>query len=194
MKKFAGFLSVAVLSFTVVGCSDTMSPAAPSPAASVTQEARGGIPNENSRAALPTIAAIAVGNPDFSTLVAALDKAGLVETFSGKQQFTVFAPTNAAFDAAAAAFGYADGPALINALDVDTLTAILQYHVTRGDRNAKSVVSAGQVPMLDGNFAQVTVEDGAAFIDGAPIVLTDFLASNGIVHVIGGVMLPPSGK
>jgi uncharacterized surface protein with fasciclin (FAS1) repeats len=196
MKKFAGFLSVAVLSFTVVGCSDTMSPAAPSAAASMTEEARGGIPNENSRAALPTIAAIAVGNSDFSTLVAALSKAGLVETFSGKQQFTVFAPTNAAFDAAAVAILGAGktGMDLINALDVATLTAILKYHVAQGDRNAQSVLSSGQVRMLDGNFAPVTVQDGSAFIAGAPIVLTDFLASNGIVHVIGGVMLPPSGK
>jgi uncharacterized surface protein with fasciclin (FAS1) repeats len=196
MKKYAGFLSVAVLSFTVVGCSDTMSPAAPSPAASVTEEARGGIPNENSRAALPTIAAIAVGNADFSTLVAALSKAGLVETFSGKQQFTVFAPTNAAFDAAAEALlGPGNtGLDLINALDVETLTAILKYHVTQGDRNAQAVLSSGQVRMLDGNVAQVTIQDGSAFIAGAPIVLTDVLASNGIVHVIGAVMLPPSGK
>jgi uncharacterized surface protein with fasciclin (FAS1) repeats len=196
MKKFAGFLSVAVLSFTVVGCSDTMSPAAPSAASSVTEEARGGIPNENSRAALPTIAAIAVGNPDFSTLVAALSKAGLVETFSGKQQFTVFAPTNAAFDAAAAALlgPGKSGMDLINGLDVASLTAILKYHVAQGDRNAQAVLSSGQVRMLDGNFAQVTVQDDLAYIAGAQIILPDFLASNGIVHIIGGVMLPPPGK
>jgi transforming growth factor-beta-induced protein len=79
-------------------------------------------------------------------------------------------------------------------LDVDTLTAILKYHVTQGDRNAQAVLSSGQVRMLDGNFAQVTVQDDLAYIAGAQIILPDFLASNGIVHIIGGVMLPPPGK
>jgi uncharacterized surface protein with fasciclin (FAS1) repeats len=143
------------------------------------------------RNALPTITAIAAGNADFSTLVAALAKAGLVEFFDTQRQFTVFAPTNAAFDAAAAAFGLADGPALVAALDVQTLTAVLTYHVTRGDRNATSVLASGSLVMLDGNRADVSAAGGAATIAGAPILATDIRASNGIVHVIGGVMLPP---
>jgi uncharacterized surface protein with fasciclin (FAS1) repeats len=195
MKKYAGFLSVAVLSFTVVGCSDSMSPAAPSTPSS-TEEARAGSPNANSRAALPTIAAIAVGNDDFSTLVAALTKAGLVETFSGSRQFTVFAPTNAAFDAAAELLlgPGKTGIELIEALDVETLTAVLKYHVTVGDRNSQAVVSSCQVRMLDGNLAPVTVQEDGAYIAGAKILIPDFLASNGIIHVIGSVMLPPAAK
>ena len=191
MKKSIGFLSAVVLSVAAVGCSDSMSPAAPS-AASMTEEAKAASPaNVNSRAAQPTIAAIAVGNPSFSTLVLALQKAGLVETFAGTDQYTVFAPTNAAFDAAASALGFAGGPQLIAALTKEQLTTVLLYHVAKGDRRAQGVVSSGQVLMLDGNRASVTVEGQTAKIDGATIEATDIVASNGIVHVIGGVLLPP---
>jgi uncharacterized surface protein with fasciclin (FAS1) repeats len=200
MKTVTGFLTMAVLAVSVVGCSGSMSPAAPSAMStsaattgSLSYAAKGG------RAALPTIVGIATAPENigtFSTLVAALQKAGLVDTFNGSQQFTVFAPTNDAFDAAAAALlgPGKTGLDLVNALDVATLTAVLKYHVAQGDRTAQAVLSSGQVRMLDGNFAPVTVEGAGAFIAGAKIIKTDITASNGIIHVIGGVMLPPSGK
>jgi uncharacterized surface protein with fasciclin (FAS1) repeats len=200
MKTVTGFLAVAVLAVSVVGCSDSTSPAAPSAMStsaatmgSSSDAAKGG------RAALPTIVGIATAPENigtFSTLVAALQKAGLVDTFNGSQQFTVFAPTNDAFDAAAAALLGAGktGMDLVNGLDVATLTAVLKYHVAQGDRTAQAVLSSGQVRMIDGNFAPVTVANGEAFIAGAKILKTDITASNGIIHVIGGVMLPPSGK
>jgi uncharacterized surface protein with fasciclin (FAS1) repeats len=144
------------------------------------------------RAALPTIAGVAVGNADFSTLVAALVKADLVATFDGAVHYTVFAPTNAAFDRAAKAFGLASGPALVDALDVPTLVSVLTYHVTPGDRNATSVVAAGSLRMLDGNTATVTVASGGARIENAAILATDIRASNGLVHVIDEVLLPPA--
>jgi uncharacterized surface protein with fasciclin (FAS1) repeats len=145
---------------------------------------------ENGRESQPTIAAIAAGNPDFSTLVAALQKAGLVETFNGKGEFTVFAPTNAAFDEAAKLLHYRNGAELVAKLDVKTLTAVLTYHVFAGDLYAQNVVSADQLKMLDGNLADVGVRNGEAFIDDAKILKTDIVASNGIIHVLGGVMLP----
>jgi uncharacterized surface protein with fasciclin (FAS1) repeats len=109
----------------------------------------------------------------------------------------VFAPTNDAFDAAAKALLKSDtatGPELIEALDVATLTAVLQFHVTVGDRTAQSLLSSGQVQMLDGNRASVTANEFGAFIAGAKILATDIQASNGIVHVIDSVLLPPSGE
>ena len=193
MKKFTGFAAMSVLAFTVVGCSDTMSPAAPS-AASVTEEARGNSANSSGRASLPTIAGTAVAAaPEFTTLVEALKKAGLVDTFNGQQQYTVFAPTNAAFDAAAAALLGAGktGMDLVNALPVDRLTQVLVYHVAQGDRRAQGVVSSGQVKMLDGNFAPITSAEGKFYIAGAEILQTDIIASNGIIHAIGFVMVPP---
>jgi uncharacterized surface protein with fasciclin (FAS1) repeats len=189
MKKLAGFAAMAVLAFTVVGCSDSMSPASPSPASGPTST---GSPTGGTT--LPTIAGVATGNADFSTLVSALSKAGLVSTFSGAGSFTVFAPTNAAFDAAAAALLGAgkNGQDLVNALDVATLTAVLKYHVVGDARNAQAVLSTPQIVMLDGNTAAIAQRSGRAYINSAQIVTTDIQASNGIVHVIDAVILPPS--
>ena len=194
MKKFGGFAAMAVLAFTVVGCSDSMSPAAPTSAAPDSGISSGSGEAKGGRAALPTIAGTAVASaPEFTTLVAALSKAGLVDTFNGKDQYTVFAPTNAAFDALALAVlgSGKTGIDLVNALSVEKLTQVLVYHVAQGDRRAQGVVSSGQVKMLDGNFAPVTSADGKFYIAGAQILDTDLIASNGIIHVIGSVMVPP---
>jgi uncharacterized surface protein with fasciclin (FAS1) repeats len=136
-----------------------------------------------------TIAAVASGNPDFSTLVAALDAAGLVETFNGKKHYTVFAPTNAAFDKALGDLGITAEQLLA---DTELLTSILLFHVTNGDRKAQSVVSAKKIKMLDGNDAMIMVKEDGAYINNAKIVTTDIMASNGIIHVIDYVLLPPS--
>jgi len=190
MKKFAGFITMGVLAVTVVGCSDSALPASPSPV-STAPPATG-----SSGVAAPSqsIAAIAAGNPAFSTLVSALQKAGLVETFNGSGSFTVFAPTNAAFDAAAASLLGAgkSGADLVSALDVATLTSVLKYHVTAGARNAQAVLASADLGMLDGNTARVSLQGGDASIAGARIQQTDIQATNGIIHVLGGVMLPPA--
>jgi len=175
MKSLAAAI-LAAATLVVAACSSSSSPTAPSQGPTT----------------LPTIAGVASENPAFSTLVAALSKAGLVGTFDGTQRFTVFAPTNDAFDAAAQAFALADGPALVAALDVDSLTAVLTYHVTAGDRNAANVLASGSVQMLDGNTAMVSTVNGAAKIDNATIVSTDIKASNGLIHVIDAVLLPPA--
>jgi uncharacterized surface protein with fasciclin (FAS1) repeats len=192
VKKSIGFLSAVVLSVSVVGCSDSMSPAAPSELSS-TEAAKSSSATSNGRASLPTIAGTAVAAGSFNTLVAALSKAGLVDTFNGTQQYTVFAPTDQAFDAAAAALlgPGKTGMDLVNALSVQKLTQVLVYHVAQGDRRAQGVLASGQVKMLDGNFAPITAEDGTPKIAGAPIVATDIVASNGIIHVLGFVMVPP---
>ena len=183
MKKLAGLVAMAVLAFTVVGCSDSESPAAPSP---ITPPAGG--------SSLPTIAGVATSNANFTTLVSALSKAGLVSTFSGAGSFTVFAPTNAAFDAAAASLigPGKTGPDLVNALDVATLTAVLKYHVVGDARNAQAVLASSPIVMLDGNAAAIALKSGSPYIQNAKITSTDIQASNGIVHVIDAVILPPS--
>jgi uncharacterized surface protein with fasciclin (FAS1) repeats len=172
-------LALTVLATATIGgaaCSSDSSPMAPT----------------TTPVSLPTIAGVAASDPSFSTLVAALSKAGLVSTFDGTQIFTVFAPTNDAFDGAARAFGFADGPALVAALDVNSLTAILTYHVSAGARNAAVVLSSGSVQMLDGNTVVIATVNGAAKIDNATIVATDIKASNGLIHVIDAVLLPPA--
>jgi uncharacterized surface protein with fasciclin (FAS1) repeats len=168
---------------TTSACSD--SPATPS-----------GIPNESPLATgtVPTIAEVATSRPEFTTLVAALQRANLVTPFTGSDQYTVFAPTNSAFDAAAVALlgPGKTGLDLVNGLPVNTLTSVLLYHASAGAQNAAAVLGGGGVVMLDGNRAAVTVVGGAAKIEGATIIATDVRARNGIVHIIDAVLLPPS--
>jgi uncharacterized surface protein with fasciclin (FAS1) repeats len=132
-----------------------------------------------------TIYEIASSNDDFEILVAALDETGLDAVLnSNDDQYTVFAPTDEAFEALLDELGITAG----DLLDNPNLGDILLYHVTEGRRYASSVVRAPEVEMLNGGTVAV---DGTELNDGqAEIVATDIEASNGVVHVIDGVLLP----
>jgi uncharacterized surface protein with fasciclin (FAS1) repeats len=132
-----------------------------------------------------TVVDIAAGSPDHTTLVAAVKAAGLVETLSGKGPFTVFAPTNAAFAKLPA--GTVED--LLKPENKAKLTAVLTYHVVPGKVLAADV-KPGAVPTVNGKSATVSVKDGAPYIDGAKIIATDLVGSNGVVHVIDAVILP----
>lgn len=121
---------------------------------------------------------------EFSTLIAAVVAADLVGTLDGNRQFTVFAPTDAAF----AKLGL--NASNIGTLDKATLTNILLYHVAPGERFAADVVSSSKIRMLNKSFAAVEVNDMGAFIDGAKIILTDVDVDNGVIHVVDSVLLP----
>jgi uncharacterized surface protein with fasciclin (FAS1) repeats len=134
-----------------------------------------------------TIVDIAAGNPDFSTLVAAVTAAGLVETLSGEGPFTVFAPTNEAFAALPA--GLVDK--LLLPENKDVLTQILTYHVVSG-KVMSTDVAAGDVPSVEGSPIAVTVDGGTVKLNGsATVTAVDIEASNGVIHVIDAVILPP---
>jgi uncharacterized surface protein with fasciclin (FAS1) repeats len=132
----------------------------------------------------PSITAIAAADPQFSTLVAALTAADLATTLDGPGPFTVFAPTDSAFDALPA--GTVD--ALL--ADIPELTDILLYHVAGERLTAEDVVGSSSVTTLQGSDAAVMVDGSGAFIDGAQIVVTDIPAENGTIHIIDAVMLP----
>lgn len=133
-----------------------------------------------------TIADIAAGNPDFSTLVTALDAAGLVETLAGDGTFTVFAPTNDAFDALP--LGTLD----MLLADIPTLTEVLTYHVLPGSVIEDGFVFLQNRATVQGAPLSVSRKDGAFFVnDTVKIVTTDIGASNGVIHVVDAVMLPP---
>ena len=143
-------------------------------------------------AATQNIVQIASGNSDFSTLVAAVKAAGLVDTLSGAGPFTVFAPTNEAFAALPA--GTLDS--LLKPENKGTLTSILTYHVVSGSVFAKNV-TAGSVMTVNGAKFTISIDNGSVFItDGkgnkAKIVKTDIAATNGVIHVIDAVLLPAS--
>jgi len=132
-----------------------------------------------------TVVEIAVGADDFSTLVAAVKAAGLAEALSGEGPFTVFAPTNAAFEK------LPDGTVatLLKPENKDKLAAILKYHVVAGKVMAADV-KPGEVETLNGDKFTVAVKDGKVMVDEATVVKTDIVGSNGVIHVIDSVILP----
>ncbi|MBX3273206.1 MAG: fasciclin domain-containing protein [Sandaracinaceae bacterium] len=138
-----------------------------------------------------TIVDVAVGNPDFSLLVAAVTRAGLVETLSGAGPFTVFAPNDAAF----AASGITR--AMVDAMPIADLAQILTYHVIAA-RVPSSAVAAGPVDtvadlsLIVGTTGGVTLNGGNAVTGGANVIAVDVAASNGVIHVIDRVLLPPT--
>jgi uncharacterized surface protein with fasciclin (FAS1) repeats len=137
-----------------------------------------------------TIVEIAAGNPDFSTLVAAVEAAGLAETLSGEGPYTVFAPTNEAF----AAIPAETLQSLLEPANQETLSQILTYHVVAGEVMAADV-APGEVETVEGTPFTIEVEGSDVFIvDGqggrAQIVTTDIVASNGVIHVIDAVLIP----
>lgn len=145
--------------------------------------------NAADEAGAKDIVAIAAGNDDFSTLVTAVKAAGLVETLQGDGPFTVFAPTNEAFDK------LPDGTveALLKPENKDKLTAVLTYHVVPAKVMAADV-SPGDVKTVNGESATIAVEDGTVTIDSAEVIKTDIEASNGVIHVIDSVILPDAAK
>ena len=132
------------------------------------------------------IVAVASGNPDFSTLVAALSAAGLVETLQGEGPFTVFAPTDAAF--AALPEGLLEK--LLLPENIAALTAILTHHVVSG-KVMSTDVTAGDVATVEGSTIAITTDMGV-MVNGANVVAVDVAASNGVIHVIDAVIVPPT--
>jgi uncharacterized surface protein with fasciclin (FAS1) repeats len=124
----------------------------------------------------------------FDTLIELVVKLDLADDLSQRGKLTVFAPTDAAFAATFAALGVANVDEAIAALGKPALTDIVLYHVARGERDASEVLSSSKIRMLNGDFAKVNA--GAGTIDGAPIIVTNVYASNGIIHAVGGVLLP----
>ena len=142
-------------------------------------------PTTEAPAEAQDIVAIASGNEDFTTLVAAVAAAGLVEVLQGEGPFTVFAPTNDAFAALPA--GLVDK--LLLEENKDVLVKILTYHVVSGAVLAADV-TAGEVPSVEGQNITVTTE-GGVMVNNAKVIATDIIASNGVIHVIDAVILPP---
>lgn len=134
----------------------------------------------------PSIVEIAVGNDDFSTLVAALKAAGLVDVLSGEGPFTVFAPTNAAFDK----LPEGTVESLLKPENKQKLTDVLTYHVVSGKVYASDVVELSEATTVQGSMVDITVTDDGVMVDNANVVATDIEASNGVIHVIDSVILP----
>jgi transforming growth factor-beta-induced protein len=131
-----------------------------------------------------TIVDVARDAGSFSTLLAALNAAGLTSALEGDGPFTVFAPTDDAFAAI-------DSEVLADLIaDTELLTAVLTYHVVPGLLPASSVVGLASAPTLNGKDLSISVQGGTVQVDDATVTATDIQASNGIIHVIDKVILP----
>merc|ERR1712087_309723 len=136
---------------------------------------------------LKDIITVAEESGIFTTLIAASEAADLVDTLSGDGPFTLFAPTDDVFAALP--------PDLVTCLmlpeNVDVLAKILAYHVAEGTVLSTDLVNGMEIPTLEGGSITITIEDdGTVKIDGAKVTLADNYASNGVVHVIDGVLVP----
>jgi transforming growth factor-beta-induced protein len=138
------------------------------------------------QAAEKDIVDTAVGAGDFTTLVAAVKAAGLVETLKSEGPFTVFAPTDAAF----AKLPAGTVESLLKPENKEKLVAILTYHVVPGKVMAADVVKLTEAKTVQGKSATVKVDGGTVMIDGAKVVKTDIPCTNGVIHVIDAVILP----
>ena len=129
---------------------------------------------------------VAIGSKDHTTLVTAVKAAELVDALSNAGPFTVFAPTNAAFDALPA--GTVDD--LLKPENKDKLTTILQYHVYVGSLSTDALQDGQSLGMVDGGNIAISKKDGKTIVNGNSEVLASVPASNGIVHVVSTVLLP----
>ncbi|MEQ9462435.1 MAG: fasciclin domain-containing protein [Haliea sp.] len=134
----------------------------------------------------PNIVEVAAGNDDFSTLVAAIQAAGLAEVLAGEGPFTVFAPTNAAFAKLPA--GTLD--TLLDPANKQQLVDILTYHVVAGKVYASDVVKLTTATTVNGADVSVKTSETGVQINSANVITTDIKAGNGVIHVIDTVILP----
>ncbi|MCC4818570.1 fasciclin [Vibrio lentus] len=129
---------------------------------------------------------VAAENGSFTTLVAAVKAAGLVDTLKGDGPFTVFAPTDEAF----AALPEGTVEMLLKPENKDKLVAILTYHVVPGKIMAAEVMKLSSAETVQGEAVMVAIDDGNVMINTAKVVIPDVKASNGVIHVIDAVLLP----
>ena len=171
-----------VTALTLSACSSSTEAEA-TPEATVSAEAT---PEATVEATSPgTVVDVAIATDGFATLVAAITAAGLGETLSGTGPFTVFAPTDDAFAALPA--GVLD--ALLLPENKDVLIKILTYHVVSGMVMAADVTD-GDVATVEGQTVALSTADGVT-VNGAKVIIADVAASNGVIHAIDQVILPP---
>lgn len=131
-----------------------------------------------------TIVDVAVADGRFTTLVTALEATGLDATLRSDGAYTVFAPTDAAFEALP--------PGTVDALleDPDKLSSILLYHIAEGNLYAIDITGMDEISTMQGESLIVSQEAGAVYINQAQIIISDIIASNGVIHVIDAVLMP----
>ncbi len=184
MKRFPMFVMLLVAaSLVLAACGPAATPAAT--ATPIPPQ-----PTSPPEPMLQDIVGTAVADGRFTTLVAAVEAAGLVETLKGAGPFTVFAPTDEAFAALPA--GTLDE--LLKPENKQKLTDILLYHVVPGKVMASDVASLTSAATALGKDVAIKSEMGSVYVNDARVIITDIEASNGVIHVIDAVILPPADE
>ena len=175
LTHIAVIAAIAVASLGVVACGSSDSETTASTTATTTA-----MTDE-------TIAAVATGNKDLSTLVAALTAADLVTTLEGTGPYTVFAPTDAAFSDIQSTVD-----TLLEPGNKTDLQQVLTYHVVPGTYTAADLTDRQKLKTVEGQDLTVSIKDGVVKVNDATVEATDITASNGVVHVINKVLVPPA--
>ena len=183
MKKTIKTLLLASL-FIAIGCKQNEQTSS-EPASESTEVQSGGQENVVDETSVPNIVQTAIGSKDHTTLVAAVKAAGLVTSLSNAGPFTVFAPTNAAFDKLSA--GTVDG--LLKPEKKSDLENILGYHTYVGTLKIEYMNDGQEFDMVYGGKVKITKKNDKTYVNGSEIVAT-IETGNGIIHVIGDVLLP----
>ena len=185
MKKYM-VCAAALFGMLLVSCNQASTENNQSTAAE--QPVAGGQENVQDDVSEKDVVKIAVGSPDHTTLVAALKQAELVTALSNAGPFTVFAPTNAAFDKLPA--GTVES--LMKEDKKADLQNILQYHVTVSALSADSFTDGQTLGMVNGDNVTISVKDGKVMLNNSATIVASVKASNGMVHIIDAVLLPPA--
>ncbi len=177
--------AVAVVCLCIAtSCSNNNVTTEAQPAAAEKTTGQSGVQDDASQ---KNVVQVAAGSKDHTTLVAAVKAAELVDALSNAGPFTVFAPTNAAFDKLPA--GTVDG--LLKPEKKSDLADILQYHVSVGVYKAESLQDGQSLGQVNGSNISISKKDGKIVVNGTATIVASIPASNGIIHVIDGVLLPP---
>jgi len=181
-------IPVVLATIFLMSCGNNTQTAATSPPTEATSDA--GQANVKDDASMKDIVKVAVGSPDHTTLVSALKQADLVDVLANPGPFTVFAPTNDAFNKLPK--GTLDD--LMKPEKKTDLQNILQYHVTTSSLKADYFKDGQTIGMVNGDNITVSVKDGKIVLNNSATIVASVPASNGMVHIIDGVLLPPAKK
>jgi len=190
MKVYKIFYTALITLGSLMACNNSTDKATAAGNASIAAAPAGGQEAVQDDVSAKDVVKVAVSSKDHSTLVAALKQADLVTSLSNAGPFTVFAPTNAAFDKLPA--GTVDG--LMKPEKKEDLQNILQYHVTVAAMKAESFTDGQVLGMVNGDNVTINVKDGKIMLNNSATIIASIPASNGMIHVIDGVLLPPAKK
>jgi uncharacterized surface protein with fasciclin (FAS1) repeats len=190
MKMNKIFIAGLITIFSMTACNNSPGKVAVADNASPAVAPSGGQEAVQDDVSEKDVVKVAVSSKDHSTLVAALKQADLVTSLSNAGPFTVFAPTNAAFDKLPA--GTVE--ALMKPEKKEDLQNILQYHVTVSAMKAESFTDGQVLGMVNGDNVTVTIKAGKVMLNNSATIVASIPASNGMIHVIDGVLLPPAKK